>query len=31
MEVLMNVRFKFNEKQLMIIPRMPNPTIKKCY
>lgn len=31
MEVLMNVKFKFNDKQLMIIPRMPNPTIKKCY
>ena len=31
MEVLMNVRFKFNDKNLMITPRMPNPTIKKCY
>lgn len=31
MEVLINVRFKFNDKTLMIIPRMPNPTIKKCY
>jgi len=31
MEVLMNIRFKFNDKTLMIIPRMPNPTIKNCY
>lgn len=31
MEVLMNVKFKFNERNLMIIPRMPNPTLKKCY
>lgn len=31
MEVLINVKFKFNDKYLMIIPRMPNPTIKKCY
>ena len=31
MEVLMNVRFRFNDKTLMIIPRMPNPTIKNCY
>ena len=30
-EVLMNLRFKFNERKLMIIPRMPDPTIKKCY
>jgi hypothetical protein len=31
MEVLMNVKFKFNEKTLMIRPEMPNPTIKNCY
>ena len=31
MEVLINVRFKFNERTLMIIPKMPTPTIKKCY
>lgn len=31
MEVLINLRFKFNDKYLMIIPRMPNPTIKNCY
>lgn len=31
MEVLINLRFKFNNKNLMIIPRMPNPTIKNCY
>lgn len=31
MEVLMNVRFKFNDKTLMVIPKMPNPTIRKCY
>ena len=31
MEVLMNVRFKFNDKTLMVIPKMPNPTIQKCY
>ena len=31
MEVLMNVRFKFNGKNLMIEPKMPNPAIKNCY
>ena len=31
MEVLINTRFKFNDKTLMIIPKMPTPTIKKCY
>ncbi len=31
MEVLMNIKFKFNDKTLMIIPKMPNPTIRKCY
>jgi len=31
MEVLMNVRFKYNGKNFMIIPRMPNPAIKNCY
>lgn len=31
MEVLMNTRFKFNNKRLMINPKMPNPSIKNCY
>ncbi|MCF0056681.1 hypothetical protein [Dyadobacter sp. CY356] len=31
MEVLINLRFKFNDKNLMISPKMPNPTIKNCY
>lgn len=31
MEVLMNLRFKFNNRTLMITPKMPNPSIKKCY
>lgn len=31
MDVLINVKFKFNDKNLMIIPKMPDPTIKKCY
>ena len=31
MEVLINTRFKFNGKNLMIIPQMPTPTIKNCY
>ena len=31
MEVLMNVRFKFNGKNRMITPQMPTPTIKNCY
>lgn len=31
MEVLINTRIRFNEKNLMIIPKMPNPTITNCY
>jgi len=31
MEVLINTRFKFNNRTLMIIPLMPTPTIKNCY
>jgi len=31
MEVLINTRFKFNDRILMIIPKMPTPTIKNCY
>lgn len=31
MEVLINTKFKFNDKTLMISPKMPNPTIKNCY
>jgi hypothetical protein len=31
MEILMETRFRFNNKTLMITPKMPNPTIKKCY
>ncbi|CDN76113.1 hypothetical protein [Elizabethkingia anophelis] len=31
LETLINLRFNFNEKRLMIEPRMPTPTIKKCY
>ncbi len=31
MEVLINTRFEFNNKKLMITPRMPTPTIKNCY
>jgi len=31
LEALMNVKFEFNERKLMIQPRMPHPTIKKCY
>ncbi|TAE45350.1 MAG: hypothetical protein EAZ44_03485 [Cytophagia bacterium] len=31
METLIETRFKFNGKTLMIIPKMPNPTIKNCY
>ncbi len=31
LETLMNIRFKFNDKTLMIEPRMPTPTIKNCY
>lgn len=31
MEVLINLKFKFNNRNLMIRPYMPNPTIKSCY
>lgn len=31
MDFLMNIRFKFNNRKLMIHPKMPNPTIKNCY
>ena len=31
MEFLINTRFKFNDKYVMITPKMPNPTIKNCY
>ena len=31
MEVLINLKFKFNDRKLMIMPFMPNPTIKNCY
>lgn len=31
MEVLINLRFKFDNKNLMIKPYMPNPAIRNCY
>lgn len=31
LEALMNVRFKYFDKKLMIKPFMPNPAIKNCY
>ena len=31
MEVLINFRFRFDEKNLMIKAFMPNPTLKNCY
>lgn len=31
LEVLINIKFKFNEKNYMIYPQMPSPTIKSCY
>lgn len=31
MDVLINTKLKFNDKTLMIHPRMPTPTIKNCY
>ena len=31
MEVLINTKFKFNNRTLMIRPQMPTPTIKNCY
>lgn len=31
MDVLINLRFKVNSKNFMITPKMPNPTIRKCY
>jgi len=31
MEVLINIKFKFDNRTLMINPKMPTPTIKNCY
>ena len=31
MKVLINKRIDYNNKKLMIIPKMPTPTIKNCY
>lgn len=31
MEVLINLKIKYDDKILMIIPKMPTPTIKNCY
>lgn len=31
MDMLINLRFPFNGKKLMITPHMPTPTIKNCY
>ncbi len=31
MDMLIDLRFSFNGKKLMIRPLMPNPTIKNCY
>lgn len=31
MDVLINTKFKFNDRTLMITARMPTPTIKNCY
>lgn len=31
LEALMNIRFNFNGQKLMILPKMPTPTIKRCY
>ncbi|KAB2915929.1 MAG: hypothetical protein F9K23_09350 [Bacteroidetes bacterium] len=30
-DMLINTRFKYREKQYMITPYMPNPMIKNCY
>lgn len=31
LESLMNIRFKYGDKNLMIKPYMPNPAVKNCY
>jgi hypothetical protein len=31
MDVLINIKFKYNDRLLMIRPEMPTPTIKNCY
>ena len=31
MDVLINIKFKYNDRVLMIRPEMPTPTIKNCY
>jgi hypothetical protein len=31
LEVLINTKFEYNGKKHMIQPRMPNPSIKRCY
>ena len=31
MEVLINIKFRYNDRVLMIRPEMPTPTIKNCY
>ncbi len=31
MDAMINTKFKFNNRTLMITPRMPHPTIKQCY
>lgn len=31
LDVLMGIRFKFQNKNILIQPKMPNPTLKKCY
>lgn len=31
LETLINIKFYFNGKRLMIEPKMPTPTIKNCY
>lgn len=31
LEALMNVKFNYNNKKLMIRPQMPDPAIKNCY
>ena len=31
LEALMNVKFNYKDKKIMIKPQMPNPAIKNCY
>jgi len=31
LEVLINLRFNFNDRKIMVTPRMPTPSISKCY